>query len=314
MVEQSSAKDTETGFDWRCYLTPKYWPTLLGFFLFWLLSRLPLNAQLSFGRTLGSLLYYAIPARRKITATNLSFAFPDDTPTQLATLSKRVYRHIGMAALETASLWFRPWSLFTPRVTITGANFLDDALATGNGVILLQAHFSTIELCGAAMGSRWPIAAVYDTPKNPLYAAYLLHQRGRHLVELIENRDIRKMVKRLKKGGIVWFSPDQAVSRARGGVDTTYFGQKVLTSSGTARIQKMTKALVLPFVPRRSEDGSAYTLEILPPITLDDQNIESATQQVNHLFESQIVNQPEQYFWVHKRFKPPAANYPNPYK
>ncbi len=301
-------------FVWRDYLSPKHWPTLLGFSIFWLLSRLPLNTQLAIGRSLGSLLYYAIPARRKITATNLSFAYPDDTPTQIAALSKRVYRHIGMAAAETASLWFRPWSLFAPRVTINGANVLDDAVATGNGVILLQAHFSTIELCGAAMGSRWPIAAVYDTPKNPLYAAYLLHQRGRHLVELIENRDIRKMVKRLRQGGIVWFSPDQAVSRARGGVDTTYFQQAVLTSSGTARIQKMTKATVLPFVPHRSEDGSRYTLEILPAITLDDENIEAATQQVNHLFESQIVYQPEQYFWVHKRFKPPTTKHPNPYQ
>ena len=263
---------------------------------------------------MGSLLYYIIPARRKITATNLSFAFPDTPPKQIANLSKRVYQHIGMAAAETASLWFRPWSLFAPRVTIKGANFLDDALASGKGVILLQAHFSTIELCGAAMGSRWPIAAVYDTPKNPLYAAYLLHQRGRHLVELIENRDIRKMVKRLRQGGIVWFSPDQAVSRARGGVDTTYFNQAVLTSSGTARIQKMTNAQVLPFVPKRSEDGSSYTLEILPPVTLDDQNITAATQQVNHLFESQIVYQPEQYFWVHKRFKPPTPYHRNPYR
>jgi len=259
-------------FVWRDYFSPKHWPTLLGFSIFWLLSRLPLNTQLIIGRSLGRLLYYAIPSRRKITATNLSFAFPDESPARIADLSKRVFQHIGMAAAETASLWFRPWAVFEPRVTIKGAHLLDEAIASGNGVILLQAHFSTIELCGAAMGSRWPIAAVYDPPKNPLYADYLLHQRSRHLVDLIGNRDIKKMVKRLRQGGIVWFSPDQVVSRARGGVDTTYFGQSVLTSSGTARIQKMTKALVLPFVPHRNEDGSQYTLEILPAITLDDPN------------------------------------------
>jgi len=164
------------------------------------------------------------------------------------------------------------------------------------------------------MGRRWPISAVYDAPKNPLYADYLLYQRGRHLVELIENRDIRKMVKRLRKGEIVWFSPDQAVSRARGGIDTTYFDQAVLTSSGTARIQSMTNALVLPFVPKRDDKGQHYTLQILPAIELDNQNVTTATQQVNHLFESQIVSQPEQYFWVHKRFKPPSADAINPYQ
>ena len=218
-----------------------------------------------------------------------------------------------MAAAETASLWFRPWSLFAPRVEIKGAEILDDALASGQGVILLQAHFSTIELCGAAMGSRWPISAVYDSPKNPLYADYLLHQRGRHLVELIENRDIRRMVKRLRQGGIVWFSPDQAVSRARGGVDTTYFDQPVLTSSGTARIQAMTNAIVLPFVPRRGKNGAVYVLEIFPPVTINDEDVATATQELNHLFESQIIEQADQYFWVHKRFKPPTDSVPNPY-
>jgi len=313
LTEHSTGQHQATGFVWRRYLSPKNWPTLLGFSLFWLLSRLPLNVQLAIGRTLGGLLYHLMPARRRITRTNLSFAYPDKTAEQLATLSKRVYRHIGMAAAETASLWFRPWALFEPRVQIKGSKILDDALSTGKGVILLQAHFSTIELCGAAMGRRWPIAAVYDEPKNPLYSDYLLHQRGRHLVELIENRDIRKMVKRLRQGGIVWFSPDQFVSRARGGVDTMYFDQAVLTSSGTARIQKMTQAQVLPFVPKRSEDGQHYTLEIFPPITLGSDDITDATQHVNHLFESQILEQPEQYFWVHKRFKPATPTQANPY-
>jgi len=287
---------------------------LLGFSFFWLLSRLPLNAQLALGRTLGGLLYHLMPARRRITSTNLSFAFPDYSAEQLAALSKRVYRHMGMAVAETASLWFRPRALFEPRITIKGATILDDALSAGTGVILLQAHFSILELCAGAMGRRWPVGAVYDEPKNPLYADYLLYQRGKHIQELIENRDIRKMVKRLRQGGIVWFSPDQFVARARGGVDTTYFGQDVLTSSGTARIQKMTGAQVLPFVPSRSEDGKHYTLEIFPAITLDSDDIIAMTQQVNHLFESQIMKQPEQYFWVHKRFKPRGPNQPDPYK
>lgn len=312
-MTKNAGQQTTTGFTWRSYLSPKYWPTLFGFICFWLLSRLPLDWQLAIGRALGSLLYYAIPTRRKITATNLSFAFPTKTPAQLSTLSKNVYRNIGMAAAETASLWFRPWSLFAPRVQIKGAQILDEALASGQGVILLQAHFSTIELCGAAMGSRWPISAVYDSPKNPLYAAYLLHQRGRHLVELIENRDIRRMVKRLRQGGIVWFSPDQAVARARGGIETTYFDQPVLTSSGTARIQAMTNATVLPFVPRRAKNGGAYLLEIFPPVTINSEDVQSATQEINHLFESQIIEQAEQYFWVHKRFKPPNEAVRNPY-
>lgn len=231
-----------------------------------------------------------------------------------AELALESYQHMGMAIAETAYLWFRDIADLDPLFTLEGREHLDAALAKGNGVILLQAHFTTIDVCSNAMGSRWPISAVYDSPKNPLYADFLLKARSQYMNGMIDNRDIRNMIRRLRKGEIVWYSPDQTVHRKNGGITTNYFNVPVLTSSGTARIVAMTGATIVPYVPTRSPKGGAYTLRFMAPMPLDCSDVETATQTVNDHLEAQVRTQPAQYLWAHKRFKPPGPEHPDPYK
>jgi len=146
---------------------------------------------------------------------NLALALPQADHAHIASLS---HQHTGMAALETAWLWFRGVRAFDQRLHIEGAEHIDAALATGRGVILLQAHFTLIDLCGAFIGERWPVSAVYDPPKNPLFSVLQARFRRRTLTAVIPNGDIRNMVRRLRRGEMVWFSPDQAVSERRGGI------------------------------------------------------------------------------------------------
>jgi len=300
-------------FPWQQYLSPKFWPTWASIGLFWLLSRGSLNQQLAIGRGFGSLLWKLIPSRRAITKTNLEIAFPDKSDSDIESLGKLTYQHIGMGIFEAAYLWFKPIAKLDERFTLKGTEHLDAAVASGTGVILLQAHFSSLEVLGGILGKRWPISAVYDKPKNPLYAHHIEYQRLRHLQGLIDNQDIRTMIKRLKRGEIVWYSPDQTVHPRNGGIATRYFNQPVLTTAGTARIAAMTGATIIPLLPVRHERGHAYTVEFLPPLELDTSDPVAATQAVNDLFESQIRNHPEQYFWVHKRFKPPPDTVQSPY-
>ena len=122
-------------------------------------------------------------------------------------LARRTFRQIGMAFAETAWQWYRSPAGYAERFSIEGAEHLDAAAARGRGVILLQAHFTLIDLSGHAMCTRWPISCVYDPPKNPLYAAVQRRQRLRWMVRVIPNRDIRSMVRLLREGGIVWVLP-----------------------------------------------------------------------------------------------------------
>ena len=264
------------------------------------------------GKFLGRLSCYAMAGRRRVTQINLALAFPEKTERQRILLTRDVFQHIGMAAAETAWIWHR-WPETPWQVSIEGAEHIDNAIKAGKGVILLQAHFTVLELCGPIIGSRWSVSAVYDNPKNPLFAAYLFQQRSRYLTKLIDNNGIREMVRCLRKGEIVWYSPDQSVAAAHGGVCMQYFDQPALTTSGTARIVAMTGAVVIPFVPTRQQDGQRYTFTFKEPLKFDSEDPLFATQQVNDQLEADVRSQPEQYLWAHKRFKPPDSSYPNPY-
>ena len=300
-------------FPWRDYLAPRHWPTWLGLGALRLIAALPFDAALALGRRLGPLVLARIPERAAVADVNLRIAFPTLEPDARARLARDAFRQIGMAFTETAWSWYRPIEGYADRFELRGAEHLDAALARGRGVILLQAHFTLIDLSGHAMCTRWPMSSVYDPPKNPLWAAVQRRQRERWMVEMIPNRDVRSMVRRLRAGEIVWFSPDQYVPPGRGGIETRYFDRPVSSSSGTARMLAMTGAALVPLVPERSVDGSRYTLTLHPAVEIDARDTLAATQAINDLLEAQVRGRPEQYLWVHKRFKPPRRGMPDPY-
>lgn len=301
-------------FAWKSFLAPKHWPTWFGLSLLWLISRLPYDTQLSLGRKIGMLAWHILPSRRKVTLTNLTIAFPDMANDERIELAKEAYSNIGMSISENASLWFRPADFYVDRFTLVGSEHIDAALKKNRGVILLQAHFSLLEMHAALLGPLYPISAVFDPPKNPLFDSFLARQRERYMQSVIDNRQIRRMVKKIKQGEIVWYSPDQSVSRAHGGIETRFFGYPVLTTAGTRRIAAMTGAIVLPVLPTRHANGVRYTIAIGEPLDFVNDDDQQVTQQVNDLFETQVRSQPEQYFWMHKRFKPVSPNHPDPYK
>jgi len=301
-------------FPWRDFLAPRHWPTWLGFGLFAALARLPFDTQLAIGRGLGALLHRALPARRRVARINVDLAFPDLGEGERGALVRESFREAGAAVAETAQMWFRPYRSIAERVVLDGAERVDALLGAGRGVIMLQAHFTTLDVCIPAICARWPAGAVQDAPKNPLYAAFLSWQRARWIDPLVDNRDIRSMVRHLRRGGLVWYSPDQSVPASRGGVPTRYFGQPVLTTVGTARIAAMTGAAIVPHVPVREREPNRYTLRFLPPVELPPEDLTAATQIVNDLLERQVRERPEQYFWMHRRFKPPSSDLPDPYR
>ena len=302
-------------FPWRDFRAPRHWPTWLGLGLFALLSRLPFDAQLTVGRALGASLYHLLPARRRVARTNVALAFPELDAAARERIARDSFRESGAAIAETACVWFRPHAFFASRLVGEGTAHVDAELASGRGVILLQAHFTCIDICAPFICSRWHAGAVYDVPKNPLYAAFIAWQRARWIAPMIENRDIRTMVRHLRRGGVVWYSPDQSVGARHGGIATRYFGQPVLTTAGTARIVAMTGAAVIPHVPVRDPSSNRYTLRFLPPLALPEGDTRAATQAVNDVLEAQVRAQPGQYLWAHRRFKPPAGSgVPDPYR
>lgn len=302
-------------FPFSRFIAPRFWLTWLGVSLLWLLSRFAYPTQLAIGRVLGSGIALLMPSRRKITDINLKLAFPDMSAQQRTEISKKVFHHIGMSVAEAASTWFRPLSFIEPFFNIKGFDNLQAAQASGKGVLILQAHFTLIEAAAAIMGSRIHVSAVVDNPKNELFGALLKYHREQNVAEAIENHNIRRMIRRLRKQECVWYSPDLYVPAHNGGIPTRYFDVPVLTTDGIARIIKLTNAVVLPYMPIRDDYQGNCTLHFLPMLEdYDASDLIAATQKMNDFFEAQIRQHPEQYFWVHKRFKSPSPDVIDPYR
>ncbi len=266
------------------------------------IARLPLSWMLKVGQLIGSLAYWVASSRRRIAEKNIALCFPH---LDLKAQKLRVKAHFqaaGMGIVETLYAWWATDAALRDLFEIQGAEHLAAAQATGQGIILLTAHFTCLELGARAITRLSPFHAMYRPHKNPLFEARMRTMRElRSQRTVIPRDDVRGVLRALKKGEAVWYAPDQNY----GGVDhvfAPFFGVPALTITATAKLAKAGHAVVLPYFCKRI--AGRYHVHILPmlsdfPSDLRDQD----AVRLNQLFESWIEQAPEQYLWVHRRFK-----------
>ncbi len=241
-------------------------------------------------------------SRKKVARRNLELCFPDMAPAEREQLLDDNFRTMGMMLIETALSWWASDEQLEQRVNYHGLENLEAALAEGKGVILLTGHFTSMELGGRLIMLKTPCYVMFRQLKNPLFNAVMLKWRTYHSEGAVLQNDPRSMVRALRKNKVVWYAPDQDYGRKQS-VFAKFFGVTAATVPATARLVKMSGAKVVPFVPRREADGS-YTLSLGK--ALDDfptgDDVADA-QRINDIIEREIRKSPEQYFWVHRRFK-----------
>ncbi len=286
----------------------------IGVATLWLLSFLPYSALMALGRGFGFVLYCIAGKRRKVAAVNIKLCLPDLKPEERQTILKEHFSAVGKAIFELAICWFWTDKRVLPLLNITGAENLHSALKKEKGVILLSAHFTTLEIGGRLLAFEQKVDAVYRKHKSNFLEEFVKSKRAKYTKQTIEKTNIREMLKRLKNNNIVWYAPDQNFTR-KNFVMSTFFKQPAPSNPGTARLAKMTGASVVPFVQYRRADGKGYDLELLPvlenfPVGDDMQDL----NQINKLFEALILKQPSHYYWLHKRFKNLPPEYEDVYK
>jgi KDO2-lipid IV(A) lauroyltransferase len=196
---------------------------------------------------------------------------------------------------------------------VEGCEHLDRALQRGHGVILLTAHFTTLEIGARILNAIRPICALYRPLSNPVLAAASNRSRTQRARSAIRNDDIRGMVRALRNNEVVWFAPDQSF-RKKGSQMVDFFGTAAATNTGTSRLARLTGATVLYFSHERLPDGGGYRLVIYPPCeAIPSENSVSDTEHFNRFIEAQVRRVPEQYWWIHRRFKGLSADYPDYY-
>ncbi|HEY7377365.1 MAG TPA: lauroyl acyltransferase, partial [Steroidobacteraceae bacterium] len=219
----------------------------------------------------------------------------------------------GISMFETAMAWWSSDARIRRLAPVEGLEQLQQALQAGHGAILLSAHFTTLEIGARALAVAHPTSIMYRPTKNALLGRFLAHNRARRTRRAIPRDDIRTLVATLGANEAVWYAPDQSF-RKKGAEMVPFFGIPAATNTATSRLAKMTGAAVLPYFPERLSGARGYRMRILPPLEgfpSGDRVADAA--RFNALIEAHIRQLPEQYLWIHRRFKGLTPDYPHYY-
>ncbi|WP_255705452.1 MULTISPECIES: LpxL/LpxP family Kdo(2)-lipid IV(A) lauroyl/palmitoleoyl acyltransferase [unclassified Ectothiorhodospira] len=295
---------------------PHHWPMWVGVALLWALVRLlPWRWLVRLGEGVGRLLHPLARERRRIAETNIRLCFPELDEKARQRLVKDHFRAMGAALFETPFGWWATDEQLASLEHVEGLEHLQEALAQGKGVLLLSAHFTSLEICGRLILRHQPLAAMYRANQNPVVEYFFRRNRERHCTRAIRRDQAKEVIRTLRQGEVVWYAPDQAF-KTRASVIVPFFGQLAATNPATSRLAKITGAPVVPFFGYRLPGNQGYRVVIHPPLKdFPGESPEADATRINQVIEEAIRTAPEQYFWTHRRFKYKKCwGIPDPYR
>ncbi|MCW8959513.1 MAG: LpxL/LpxP family Kdo(2)-lipid IV(A) lauroyl/palmitoleoyl acyltransferase [Gammaproteobacteria bacterium] len=286
------------------FLTPRYWPTWAGLGLLRLSVLLPFPVMLWSGRQLGKLLYILIGSRRHVALTNLRLCFPDLSQKERQKLARESFISAAISLFEGVLSWWGRDSRLKKLYRIEGLEHLESARRAGNGVILLGGHYTTLEISGRFLAYHVEgLQPIYKPAKNPLFELVMANARKRLFDDLVPSRDMRRIVRNLKRNKVIWYAPDQDFGRKQS-VFAPFFGVPTATLTTTARLARLSGAPVVPYYSERLPGKEGYRVKLLPALEgfpCGDDLVDAT--RTNQVLERQVERMPEQYLWLHKRFK-----------
>lgn len=285
------------------HLSPRYWPTWAALALLWSMAHLPYRWQLCAGRMLGRLMLLLQPRRRHIAAVNLALCFPQLSTHEHSVLLRRHFESLGISLMETAMSWWMPDAGLRPLARIEGLEHLQQALRRGKGAILLCAHFTALEIGTRLLLMHARVHAMYRAHKNALFEAVMKRAREARCEKAIASDDVRGMLQSLQQNIPVWYASDQNYGHKHS-VFVPFFGVAAATNPAPVRLSKISGAPIVPFFIQRLPEAQGYRLTLLPALeNIPGASVENDMRYIHRLIEEQVRKAPEQYLWVHRRFK-----------
>jgi Kdo2-lipid IVA lauroyltransferase/acyltransferase len=285
----------------------------LGYASMRLVVVLPFGVQMALGRGLGRLAYSTLRERRRIAARNIDACLPEVPPAERDRILTRHFESLGLSIIEMAMGWFGSPAAVRNRVDIEGAEHLAAALAKGKGVILFSAHYTTFEFFWPALRPLCTrLCGMYKWQRNPVMNRMMNRGRGRSYDVMFSKDSVREMLRCLRDNSVVWYASDQSYG-GKGSALLPFFGVPAMTNTAIGRIAKASGAVVLPYFSRRLETGR-YLMTIGAPLAGVPSGDEVAdTRALTKVLEKYIRLCPEQYWWIHQRFKGRPAPLPDLY-
>ncbi|MEQ1518018.1 MAG: lipid A biosynthesis acyltransferase [Usitatibacteraceae bacterium] len=270
-------------------------------FFLWLLHWLPPRWVAALGQALGSLLFHW--GRRRVTLINLKLCFPSMSERERERIGRGVFQNLARSTLELGRVWYSPVETALANVTLIDKQYFE-AWRGKQPIIVLAPHFVGLDIGGARFSQEYPEAfSMYSEQKNKVFDQALRRARKRFSDAMLVTRKqgLRPVLKALKEKRQFYYLPDMDFG-AKDAVFVDLFGVKTATVTALSRLAAITNAKVVPLVTRQTADG--YEARFYPAwdnFPTDD--AEADARRLNAFLEDRIREMPDQYFWVHKRFK-----------
>ncbi|MGB4066349.1 MAG: lysophospholipid acyltransferase family protein [Azonexus sp.] len=272
---------------------------LVGFL--WLLHWLPLSMLRWLGSGLGRLLYALGRSRREVALTNLRLCFPEKSEAEREALARRHFVAFARAVLDRTLGWWASRERLERIIRIHGVEHLTDP--DGRPVVMLSPHFVGLDAGGTVISMHVTGCSVFSNQKNPVLNKLLYDGRMRFNEAILLSRQdgMRKIVRAMKDGHPFYYLPDMDFG-PKESIFVPFFGVQAATIPALSRLVRLTNARVVPVICHQVPDG--YEIEVMPPWeNFPGESVEADTEFMNKFIESQVLRMPEQYFWLHKRFK-----------
>lgn len=277
-----------------------------------LLGLLPLSWLRALGAGLGWVLFRLARRRRQVALTNLRLCFPDRTEAWRRATAEQVFITFAQTWLDRAWLWHAPPVVVRQRVRLEGAL---DLLQGESPVVVFAPHFMGLDVGWTALTLTVPrlFTTIYSTQSNPVVDAWVAQGRRRFgRVRLFQRHEgVRSIVSSLKAGECLYLLPDMDFG-PDDSIWAPFFGVPAATVPSLSRFARLGRAQVVPVLSRLTPDG--YVVTVLPPWDdLPGTDPQTDTEVMNQRLQAWVSQWPQQYYWVHKRFKTRPAGLPSVY-
>lgn len=267
----------------------------------WLMSKLSINTQQKIAKVLGKIFYKTFTKRRIVAKTNIDLCFSNKNNKEKQILLEQHFYSLAIGFMAVANSFYMSNKRLNKVYSITNLEYLQTAIATKRPVIILTAHFTPLMLSSRIIAHKQKIANIYRPQNNLLFDRAMCKNLSKNNAKMVSARNTKEIIKTLKSLTPIWYAADQDLGR-KNSVFTPFFNIPTATLTSTAKLAKSLNAIVIPM--SCFYKNKCYELEFSQAINnYPSGDILADTTTTNTILEQQILQAPEQYLWVHKRFK-----------